>query len=211
MHLETSSNLYGVTVNPYNRNLTSGGSSGGEGALIGLHGSCLGIGTEQIGILPKPQLTRSFLGTDIGGSIRSPAANNGIFGLRPTAYRLPVKGMEHTMGGAEQILGVIGPLSTSIEGIKLFMQTLIGAQPWLIEPSLIPLPWRSNPAGFASSKRKIRVAVMYHDGAVLPHPPVRRALRETVARMQRNELVEVIPWDPSGSEEAWEIIVRISR
>ena len=46
MHLETSSNLYGVTVNPYNRLLTSGGSSGGEGALIGLHGSCLGIGKE---------------------------------------------------------------------------------------------------------------------------------------------------------------------
>ena len=46
MHLETSSNLYGVTVNPYNRSLTSGGSSGGEGALIGLHGSCLGIGSD---------------------------------------------------------------------------------------------------------------------------------------------------------------------
>ncbi|KAF3909248.1 Acetamidase [Dactylellina cionopaga] len=60
MHLETSNNLYGVTVNPFNRNLTSGGSSGGEGALIGIRGSCLGIGT------------------DIGGSIRSPAANNGI-------------------------------------------------------------------------------------------------------------------------------------
>ncbi len=46
MHLETSSNLYGVTVNPFNRNLTSGGSSGGEGALVGLRGSCLGIGTD---------------------------------------------------------------------------------------------------------------------------------------------------------------------
>ena len=52
MHLECSSNLYGVTVNPFNRGLTSGGSSGGEGALLGLRGSCLGIGT------------------DIGGSIR---------------------------------------------------------------------------------------------------------------------------------------------
>ncbi len=46
MHLETSSNLYGVTVNPFNRELTSGGSSGGEGALIGLRGSCLGVGTD---------------------------------------------------------------------------------------------------------------------------------------------------------------------
>jgi Asp-tRNA(Asn)/Glu-tRNA(Gln) amidotransferase A subunit family amidase len=46
MHLETSNNLYGETVNPYNRNLTPGGSSGGEGALIGLKGSPLGIGTD---------------------------------------------------------------------------------------------------------------------------------------------------------------------
>jgi hypothetical protein len=52
MHLETESYL-GVTVNPYNTALTSGGSSGGEGALMGMKGSCLGIGT------------------DIGGSIRS--------------------------------------------------------------------------------------------------------------------------------------------
>jgi hypothetical protein len=39
MHLETESNIYGRTDNPYNRNLTPGGSSGGEGALIGMRGS----------------------------------------------------------------------------------------------------------------------------------------------------------------------------
>ena len=46
MHLETDSNLYGVTVNPYNRDVSAGGSSGGEGALVALRGSCLGIGTD---------------------------------------------------------------------------------------------------------------------------------------------------------------------
>ena len=51
MHLETDSNLYGVTVNPYNGDLSAGGSSGGEGALIGLRGSCLGIGTDIGGML----------------------------------------------------------------------------------------------------------------------------------------------------------------
>lgn len=39
MHLETSSNMFGTTVNPYNRDLTPGGSSGGESALIGMRGS----------------------------------------------------------------------------------------------------------------------------------------------------------------------------
>lgn len=46
MHLETHSNLYGVTVNPYNTDLSAGGSSGGEGALLAMRGSCLGIGTD---------------------------------------------------------------------------------------------------------------------------------------------------------------------
>lgn len=41
MHLETNSNVYGRTVNPYNRDLTPGGSSGGESALLGMRGSIL--------------------------------------------------------------------------------------------------------------------------------------------------------------------------
>ena len=46
MHLETDNNLYGITTNPYNIDLSAGGSSGGEGSLIGTRGSCLGIGTD---------------------------------------------------------------------------------------------------------------------------------------------------------------------
>ena len=61
MHLETSSGFYGETVCPFNRRLTSGGSSGGEGALLGMRGSCMGIGTD-IGVsvrvlLPVLRLT----------------------------------------------------------------------------------------------------------------------------------------------------------
>lgn len=41
MHLETESPVYGRTINPYNRNLTPGGSSGGESALLGMRGSLL--------------------------------------------------------------------------------------------------------------------------------------------------------------------------
>ena len=111
MHLETSNNLYGVTVNPFNSQLTSGGSSGGEGALVALRGSCLG------------------LGTDIGGSIRSPAANCGVYGLRPSSYRIPFHGLSFTMAGEEQIVAVLGPLSTSLDGLKLFMKTVINAKP----------------------------------------------------------------------------------
>ena len=68
---ETVNNIIGYTTNPKNRNLSCGGSSGGEGALIALRGSPAGFGT------------------DIGGSIRIPAAFNGLYGLRPSAGRMP--------------------------------------------------------------------------------------------------------------------------
>jgi hypothetical protein len=51
MIAETVNNVFGRTVNPLNRKLTSGGSSGGESALIAFGGSPLGIGTD-IGTLP---------------------------------------------------------------------------------------------------------------------------------------------------------------
>lgn len=41
MHLETTSPAYGRTVNPYNRNLSPGGSTGGESALLGMRGSIM--------------------------------------------------------------------------------------------------------------------------------------------------------------------------
>ena len=43
---ETFNNIFGRTTNPYNRSLTSGGSSGGEGALVALKGSPLGVGSD---------------------------------------------------------------------------------------------------------------------------------------------------------------------
>ena len=154
MHLETSSNLYGETVNGFNRNLTSGGSSGGEGALIGMRGSCLGIGT------------------DLGGSIRSPAANNGVFGFRPTTYRLPLTGVKATMMGQEHIVPVIGPLSTSLRGCKMFVKAIIDQKPWLSAAALVPMPWKEGKNPYVFESKKLKIAVMWHDDIVRPHPPV---------------------------------------
>ena len=189
MHLETSNNLYGVTVNPFNCQLTSGGSSGGEGALIALRGSCLGIGT------------------DIGGSVRSPSANCGLYGLRPSSYRMPMSGQAATMAGQEQIVPVLGPLSTSLEGVKLFMKTIIDAKPWLSEPSLVPLPWKAKESHVAKSPgKKLKVGVIWHDGVVKPHPPVVRALQEVVDKLKDVQSVEIVEWKPYKHDEAWTII-----
>ncbi|KAL8707607.1 MAG: hypothetical protein Q9220_007394 [cf. Caloplaca sp. 1 TL-2023] len=187
MHLETDSNLYGVTVNPYNTHLSTGGSSGGEGALIGSRGSCLGIGT------------------DIGGSIRNPAACNGIYGFKPTAFRIPTDGWSSTAApGADPIATVIGPLSTSLEGIKLFMQTILSSQPWLYEPALIPMPW--NNAYTIAPSQPLKIAIMWHDGIVLPHPPITRALRTIVTKLSTIPNITLVDWTPYLHDESWAII-----
>ncbi|KUJ08556.1 amidase [Mollisia scopiformis] len=186
MHLETDNNLYGVTVNPSNRNVSSGGSSGGEGALIGIGGSCLGIGS------------------DVGGSIRSPAANCGIYGLKPTAFRIPTDGWCSTMAGADPIPGVIGPMSTSLEGIKLFMKTILDSQPWLSEPALIPMPW--NTSIQISDTQPLKIAITWNDGVVTPHPPLTRALQALVSQLQTLPNLEIVDWHPYLHDEAWAII-----
>ncbi|MBN2159408.1 MAG: amidase [Spirochaetes bacterium] len=66
MWVETNNLIYGRTKNPYNTRRIAGGSSGGEGAIIGAGGSPFG------------------LGSDIGGSIRMPSFFNGVFGHKPT-------------------------------------------------------------------------------------------------------------------------------
>lgn len=74
MFVESDNPVYGVTNNPWNDERSSGGSSGGEAAIVAAHGSALG------------------LGTDIGGSVRIPAHCCGISSLKPTPGRLSVDG-----------------------------------------------------------------------------------------------------------------------
>jgi len=188
MLLGHANSCHRVTVNPFNTKLTSGGSSGGEGALLGIRGSCMGIGT------------------DIGGSIRSPAACNGVYGFKPTSYRLPVSGWSATMAGQEQIVPCIGPLSTSLDGIELFMKTVIAAKPWLKEPSLLPFEWKDTRQLWEGGKR-LKIAILWEDGVVRPHPPVIRALREVIEKLRKSAKIELVDWKPYKHDLAWEIIV----
>lgn len=180
---ETINNIIGYTYNPTNRNLATGGSSGGEGALIGLRGSPVGFGT------------------DIGGSIRIPAAFNGLYGIRPSAGRLPYEGMANSMDGQNSILSVVGPLATTPDALKLLFQSLLSTSPWLHDPLVHEIPWRDeaelavlNPLKRVTTQ--LSFGVMRHDGSCAPHPPVARAVDIVVHTLQKLGH-KVIDWNPT--------------
>lgn len=180
MHLECSSHIYGVTRNPYNTALTSGGSSGGEAALIAMGGSPLGCGS------------------DTGGSIRVPAGLCGLYGFKPSSARVPLTGLVGLVEGRDQIPSVVGPLSHDLHAIELWMKVVIGSQTWKVDQSLPPLPWRDEVDWLKKpdNSRRLKIGVMWDDGNVTPHPPVRRALQETVDKLRGHEDIEIINWKP---------------
>lgn len=183
MMLECESYTHGRTVNPYNSTLTCGGSSGGEGAING-------IGASTIG-----------LGSDIGGSIRCPAAFNGIYGLRTTLGRLPTADYFSCQMGSESILSVTGPLTRSLDLLEVLMKTVIDAKPWTIDPSLSPIEWKPEVLN-----KKYKIGFLSHDGVVTPQPPVIRALKLVKEKLSKLENVEVFDYEPFNHAKGWEII-----
>ncbi len=143
--------MYGTTVNPHNRNLTCGGSSGGEGASLGLRCAALGIGT------------------DIGGSVRAPAAFCGAYGLRTTALRNPYKGVVLAGDGQESIRCVISPLANCVADMALFQKTILDQEPWDEETSLVPLPWKTVAPYKATD---VTIGVIWDDGYGEPCMPM---------------------------------------
>jgi amidase len=102
MALDSHNNIFGRTLNPINPNaISAGGSSGGEGALLALRGSILGVGT------------------DIGGSIRIPAMCHGLFGVKPSWQRIPYTNIEGGAPPGSSKLGIAtsaGPFAHSMRG-----------------------------------------------------------------------------------------------
>ncbi|GAB1195523.1 hypothetical protein APSETT444_004784 [Aspergillus pseudonomiae] len=163
MALETVSNLWGRTVNPFNRDLGAGGSSGGDATLVALRGSP---------IAPS---------TDMGGSIRIPAAFNGLYAIRPTSDRIPKGGMTNTNTGNLTIKLSCGPVCHSLDDLELFTR-IINAHPLnQYDSTAVPVPWRKLDA----LDRKLTIGVLKWDGVVMPHPPVLRALEHTKQTLEK--------------------------
>ncbi|KAG6382122.1 general amidase [Boletus reticuloceps] len=179
MWAETLNNIFGRTTNPYNRSLTAGGSSGGEGALVALKGSPIGVGS------------------DIGGSVRIPSAFCGVYGLKPSYGRVPYGGALNSLEGQDSVLSVFGPITSSISGLKTFMEAVIKAKPWLRDPLAVRKKWDEAEYQLKDrdNGRKLCFAIMWDDGVCVPHPPITRALKR-VQEVLTNAGHNVIAWYP---------------
>ncbi|XP_074491658.1 vitamin D3 hydroxylase-associated protein-like isoform X3 [Sebastes fasciatus] len=156
--------IYGQTVNPHNLQKTSGGSSGGEGALIGGGGSVLG------------------LGSDVGGSIRIPASFCGICGLKPTARRLSSRGLRPIYGGPKSVSSSPGPLARDVESLALCMQALLCDDMFSLDPTIPPIPFNMQ---IYQSSKPLRIGYLENDGYTQPSPSMARGVREVKALLEQ--------------------------
>ena len=110
MWMESSNKVYGRTNNPYDARRIVGGSSGGEGAIIGAGGAPFG------------------LGSDIGGSIRMPAFFNGVFGHKPTGGLVDNTGQFPLPAAAALTYVTTGPLARRAEDLAPLLRIMAGAE-----------------------------------------------------------------------------------
>src|SRR3954468_7272798 len=104
---QTFNRVFGVTRNPYDLTRTAGGSSGGAGAAV------------ASGMLPVAD------GSDLGASVRNPAAFCNLVGLRPTAGRIPDAGP----GDLWNPFAVLGAIARTVGDVALLLQALAGPDP----------------------------------------------------------------------------------
>lgn len=187
--IETVSDIFGRTTNPYNSNHTAGASTGGGGALVACGGSKIEIGT------------------DIGGSVRIPAHFCGVWSLKASSGRFPMWGSGSSMMGLEGLPIVTSPLAGNLEDLHEFSKRVILAKPWQYDHTCIPLPWQN--VNLQDEGRKLKWGVIWEDGTIPPTPACKRALSQVISALKKqgHEVVDFQPpniWE--GLKIAYELL-----
>lgn len=155
MAYETDNRLSGKTSNPWNPAYSAGGSSGGEAAAIASGCSMGGVGSDG------------------GGSIRTPAHFCGICGLKPTPGRIPTTGHFPPGGGAFGWIGVVGPMARTVADLCALFAVMSGPDPG--DALSAPVPLREIGA---VEIRNLRIGI-------LENPELGRPTPETLSTLRR--------------------------
>jgi amidase len=178
---EADNLIYGRTNNPYGLDLSPGGSSGGESAIIAAGGSPLG------------------LGSDAGGSVRYPAHCTGIAAIKPTSGRVPRTGHFPGPGGLLDAIWQIGPLARDVEDLELVLPIIAGVDGQ--DNAIVPVPLGD---ARAVNVRRLRVAFHTDNGIVAPTADVAAVVRNAAAALaERGIAVEEVR--PPAIDQTYEI------
>ena len=163
----TRNSLHGHTLNPRNKTLTPGGSSGGAAAAVAAGICAIGHGT------------------DIAGSIRYPAYACGLHGLRPSLGRVPAVNLslpDRHIGA--QLTSVSGPIARSIADLQLGLEAMSAAS--TLDPSWVP-------AEFDQGSFARRVAMCIAPDGLAVSREVEAALRLAASQLSAagREVVEL--------------------
>lgn len=127
--------VYGTCVNAYDRSRLAGGSSSGSAAAV------------AFGMVPAA------LGTDTGGSVRAPAALNGLVGLKPTIGRIPLRGVVPYCWTLDHV----GIMTRTISDSADLLQLLSGHDPR--DPASINLPAENYERQIGKNISGIRIGI----------------------------------------------------
>jgi Asp-tRNA(Asn)/Glu-tRNA(Gln) amidotransferase A subunit family amidase len=187
MAWETDNLLYGRTNNPWDLTRTAGGSSGGEAAAIAVGLSAGGVGSDG------------------GGSIREPAHFCGICGLKPTPGRIPSIGHFPKSGGPFALIGVVGPMARTIEGVRMLFEVMAGYDDG--DPCSAPVSVAKVEDG---AVQDVNVGFFEDDGRTPVTAETRSAVQRAASLLSKSGL-RVEPFRPEGLEEArqlwWDFFV----
>ena len=186
---ENTNPIFGQTLNPRDLTRGPGGSSGGEGALVAGGGSILGIGS------------------DVGGSIRIPAACCGVYGMKLTAGRTSLRGMQYASEGQLCVTVSNGPLARDVDSLLLCSKVLLSPMMFELDTYTPPVLFREKMFGEKKGKA-LKIGYYVDDGLHTPVPPNARAVREA-AEALRNQGHDVEEWNFSAARfmEWWPRIV----
>ena len=186
LRVHTDSELHGPTLNPWNPEVTAGGSSGGEGASIA-------SGMSPIG-----------LGNDIGGSLRNPAHCCGIASLKPTVGVIPMATVvpPEDMVLSEQLMVVEGPMARRVADVRAGLEILAG-QHWR-DPRSVTAALTDATLG-----ERLRIAVMTDPPGGTTDPGIADAIRSVADRLADagHEVVEATPPGYERCADLWRMLM----
>lgn len=178
---ESDNLIFGRTNNPYDAGRTSGGSSGGEAALIAACGSPFG------------------LGSDAAGSVRLPAHYCGIAALKPTSGRLARTGHVPPAGGWIEMLWQIGPMARRVEDLWTMMPVLVGGDG--ADRTVVPMPFAAR---MRNALGGLRVA-FFTDNGILAADEDTAATVRAAARSLADAVMLVEERRPPAIERSYDL------